>query len=844
MHWTFEQHLAHMRSEGITFLPREGDGIRTPWRVHVGDLERDKTREHRVLNDYCARHMPNYFSLISSMAEDLPGMDQACRLSVLLPCRNEAQHIEAMLSLLTEQFSLDGQLLPREAYEVIVLVNNTHGELPDETATLARRWYHPAGLIVHVIEYVHDVGERAPLTMARKILADLAVWRASQRVTSSGALYLACEDADVIWVDPFQLATMINVLDANPGLDCIRGQQDRCPWEMIQHPLLLLMRRSWNFCEAHAARRSLRPENNPRYNFNWNRVVSSGWNTAFSAEVYAQIGGYTRQRLFEEDMDIGEKISCLRAYPTSQGLLPQVNTTTSISTRSEGSPRRWFYRIAKGIEPYDDTNDYENFLAHRHELVIKSTPLTDLGRSIAPYTQLTAANIPLLREILQRDLNFMKTNRGCSKQGTLDYQWVLRKIGFQEGEVAISEGQLEILDLKSVKGRVEHLASRLPARPVSPWLQLSSAYRRSWHGVWGKQEPQHQDLGSSCYRVALVGCGRIVEEGHAPAYRAITTGERSFNVFAIVDPSPERRTLIGKQLKIPPSRRFSSLSQMFLASQVDGVVIATPSDLHYDAAYAAIEEGLDVICEKPLAVTTDQVRILLDLARQKDVKIGCLHNYLTCDLWSQAMALIHKEKLGPPRRLSISVSAPEPLPGFSPSDPYWRLSLAKGGRGCLLDQGYHFFYLAEALFGPDILSLDAEITCSGLPGREVDDFAVAKLHHGNGGETLIAIDWNHPTLVPPAYVIDCERGSLVLNEDAQSIEIQTLSGTRKIDASGGDPYGYHGSLVSSLTALALGQPPITTGDAALRTLSWVERAYRAAGFIDRVTLQPVCDGTS
>src|SRR6202011_3728739 len=159
-------------------------------------------------------------------------------------------------------------------------------------------------------------------TMARKLLADIALLRGLRRSSQRASLYLASEDADIYWLDPAQLDVMVRALDAAPALDALRGQQDRCPWLIAQFATLFLMRRSWNFLETHLASASRRPERNPHYDFNCNRIVTSGWNTVFSAEAYARIRGYTPIRRFEEDMDIGEKLSVLRAFWQDGKLVP------------------------------------------------------------------------------------------------------------------------------------------------------------------------------------------------------------------------------------------------------------------------------------------------------------------------------------------------------------------------------------------------------------------------------------------------------------------------------------------------------------------------------------------
>lgn len=480
-HWTFDQHLQTMRDQNVRFSPRVGQGTRHfPLMDPCGKpIQRDPASERLEIESYLSNQSAEHLRLLERLADELPAMHAKCRLAVLLPCRNEAQHIQDRLNLMAEQFGADGRLLDRDLYEVIVLVNNAADENVDSTAELARLWRNPTGMNLSVIQMVHAVDESAPLTLARKILADLALLRASRRNVYSNPLYLVSEDADVVWNDPRQLSEMLNAFDAQPAIDGIRGYQDRCPWLLIDHPIVLLMRRSWNFCESYASSRALRPDRNPQYQFNWNRRVTSGWNSAFTADIYARIGGYNRFRKFEEDLDIGEKISTLRAYETSKGMIPQVNTVIGLPIRAEASPRRWYYRTAKGIEPYDDRNGYENFFAQEHEQFLKSKSLNELSQAIAPFSSLDPANIPLLEDMLQKDFEFLCRLHGSELLATRAYQRILSWLGFESSHTDIRDGQVFVRSLEGVRRTIDQFAARTPKKPVSHLDQVLKAPRRS-----------------------------------------------------------------------------------------------------------------------------------------------------------------------------------------------------------------------------------------------------------------------------------------------------------------------------------------------------------------------------
>lgn len=484
MPWTLEQHLQWMANDGIQLAPRYGDGTEgNSWRNADGTpVVRDAAAELAHVRDYLAKQPASYRALLAAMAEKLPPMSEACRAVSLIPSRNEGQYIERLLSLLADQRDLSGAPLESSLFEVQLLCNRLHGEEADDTVERLKIWRQRNRIQPLVIDYVHPPNEPVPLTMSRKILSDLALWRAAARPAYRHPLYLLSEDADLLWIDPRQVAIMIERLDAAPGLDVIRGQQDRCPWVMAEYPLLFLMRRSWNFTETFAARRSLWPDRNEKYDFNWNRIVTSGWNTAITAEVYARIGGYTTSRRFEEDMDIGEKISCLRGYEMDGRFVPQVATTGWIPTRSEGSPRRWLHRLLTGLEPYSDENNYENFFAIQHEEWIKQRSLEEMTGEVRNRASMRAENTPELERMLQNDYRFLIKVLKDQDRAAYAYGRVLFALGFKPHEVEIAGETVRVRSLEGARARLESYAARYVGVEVGDYpasLPLGSR-RTNW----------------------------------------------------------------------------------------------------------------------------------------------------------------------------------------------------------------------------------------------------------------------------------------------------------------------------------------------------------------------------
>jgi predicted dehydrogenase len=98
-------------------------------------------------------------------------------------------------------------------------------------------------------------------------------------------------------------------------------------------------------------------------------------------------------------------------------------------------------------------------------------------------------------------------------------------------------------------------------------------------------------------------------------------GVSSQNLVAFVDVDDDRAAASYK--KFPKTRRFTDFRKMFdaVGHELDGVVISTPDHTHFHPAYAAMQLGLHVYLEKPLAHNLWETRTLTNLARE-DYRTG------------------------------------------------------------------------------------------------------------------------------------------------------------------------------------------------------------------------------
>jgi len=239
-------------------------------------------------------------------------------------------------------------------------------------------------------------------------------------------------------------------------------------------------------------------------------------------------------------------------------------------------------------------------------------------------------------------------------------------------------------------------------------------------------------------RIGLLGCGRIVQRAHAPAYDAL---QDLVVVQALADPLDANRAQVVRRLAVPPEHEYADYRDMLAREELDIVVIATPHHLHAEHAVDALEAGVTVICEKPLASSLEEGEQILAAAAKAEVPVSVIHNFQFTPAVRRAQAWIRNadargDAVG--RALSLFRKSLDDL------DPRksWRARRTAGG-GCLNDTAYHELYLLEALIGSPIQTVQGRVE-SIFGAGEVDDVVLLLLEHENGAVSTLSSSWGIP----------------------------------------------------------------------------------------------------
>jgi predicted dehydrogenase len=192
-------------------------------------------------------------------------------------------------------------------------------------------------------------------------------------------------------------------------------------------------------------------------------------------------------------------------------------------------------------------------------------------------------------------------------------------------------------------------------------------------------------------------------------------------VAAVADPQEE--ALEAAAEVAPEAERAESLEGL-LENDLDGVVIATPSALHAEQAVAALERGLAVFCQKPLARDAEETRRVLSAAREADRLLAVDLSYRHVEALRAAQTVVAEGEIGLVHSLDLTFHN-----AYGPDKPWFTKAELAGG-GCLIDLGTHLVDLALWLTGATEYGVETARMLS-LQGHEVEDQATAELALGD-----------------------------------------------------------------------------------------------------------------
>lgn len=339
------------------------------------------------------------------------------------------------------------------------------------------------------------------------------------------------------------------------------------------------------------------------------------------------------------------------------------------------------------------------------------------------------------------------------------------------------------------------------------------------------------------HRTALIGLG-MVAPTHAMSLSDLSGRVEVAHAFS---PTRARREAFAERFDFP---LCDDLDTIVDDESVDSVIVATPANTHLEIARACARSGKHVLLEKPVEISTERARELVELCETAGVTLGIVFQHRFRPAAERLRAILHAGRLGRIIGCSTTIDLWRPQSYY---DEPGRGTFARDGGGVLMSQGIHTLDLMLSLAGP-VTDVRGSALTSPLHAMETEDLVSAAVRYANGAVgTIEATTAAYPGY-PERIRLICENGTAQLEGTGLSVAFRdgTTDGVEPLVTAGGTganpmdfPHHWHRSVIEDfLDALAQDRCPRVTGREALKVHRLID-ALIAAGQSD----MPVRVGT-
>jgi len=225
-------------------------------------------------------------------------------------------------------------------------------------------------------------------------------------------------------------------------------------------------------------------------------------------------------------------------------------------------------------------------------------------------------------------------------------------------------------------------------------------------------------------KVGIIGAGRI---GSLHA-KSITYNVPSAKVIGITDVNKKGLKELADTLGI--DKIYEDYKEMLADKDIDAVLICSSTDTHADIAVEAANAGKHIFCEKPVDLTPEKVRAVIEAVEKAGVKLQVGFNRRFDHNFANVKKMAAEGKIGDVHIVKLTSRDPAPPPA--------EYSAVSGGM--FLDMTIHDFDMARFLAGSEVTEVYANATCLVDPaiGEAGDvDTAVISLKFENGAVGVI-----------------------------------------------------------------------------------------------------------
>jgi len=231
-------------------------------------------------------------------------------------------------------------------------------------------------------------------------------------------------------------------------------------------------------------------------------------------------------------------------------------------------------------------------------------------------------------------------------------------------------------------------------------------------------------------RIGVIGVGAIAQVAQLPMLARL----KGAQLVALCDNDGPKARALAERFGVPDA--FTDIDEMLEVDELDAVVISTPSHLHEPHVLSALAAGVDVLCERPLALSTRGVERILAASARTDRKVAVANNHRFRTDVQAVSAFLRGGELG--KLSGVRTGAYQ----AKRAADGWRMRRAESGGGAFMEQGFAMLDLALWLADfPEPVRVTAHME-RGRGASTVEDSMLALVECEQGTTIVIDVAWN------------------------------------------------------------------------------------------------------
>ena len=337
------------------------------------------------------------------------------------------------------------------------------------------------------------------------------------------------------------------------------------------------------------------------------------------------------------------------------------------------------------------------------------------------------------------------------------------------------------------------------------------------------------------FKVGIVGCGNIF-----PMHAQSLVNTPNVELTAVCDIKPLRARRAAAKYNCRP---YFDYKEMLKKEKLQAIHILTPHYLHPSMAIQALNNKVNVLCEKPISIDPSYGEKMLKAAKENKVKLAVISQ----NRYNPGSQLVKKNilkgKLGKIKSAKLIVSYHKPDSYYQMSD--WKGRLAKEGGGILIDQAIHFVDVLRWLIDDEAEYVEANTARRMHKFIEVEDLAEGVIKFKKGAYICFYLINFYSFDADPEIEMECQKARVKMVKDSARIgfyddgvlEAKPNPG-EYIDYGDGrkDYWGYcHWIQIKKFyQALKKGRQPEVSAEEAIKTQKIIWNIYKSARMGKRI----------